>query len=76
MRTGPMNQFWANDKPRTLPIAEDLPQLFVTNLGQRRIHHDDEPDRNRDIGCAHLEAVNKGCGFGDEMPHRDSNRHG
>jgi hypothetical protein len=34
------------------------------------VHHNDEPNRNRDIRCAHLEAVYKSRRRGNEMPNR------
>ena len=37
-------------EPQDLPVAEDVPQLLVVHLGERRVHHQDQPDGNRDIG--------------------------
>ena len=34
-----------------LRVAEDLRQLLVTDLRQRRVHHQDEPEGYRDRGC-------------------------
>ena len=39
-------------EPQDPPVAEDIPQLLVVDLGQRRVHHDDEPDGDGDGGGA------------------------
>ena len=51
------HQDWTNDpvlnerKGQDLLIAEDIPQLLILHLGEWRVHHQDQADRNRDIGC-------------------------
>ena len=45
-------------------VAEDVAELLVAHLGERRIHHHDEADGDGDVGRAHGPAV-------DELGHRD-----
>ena len=40
-----------------LEVAEDPPHLFVAHLGQRRVHHQDEADGDRDVGGPDREPV-------------------
>ncbi len=61
-------------------VAEDLAQLFVANLGQRRVHHQDEPDgdgprrRSRAAGAIQaLDGVRKPEAHGDPDPHGHEN---
>jgi hypothetical protein len=37
-----------SDRPSTLRVAEDWAHLLVADLGQRRVHHQDEPDGDGD----------------------------
>jgi hypothetical protein len=59
-----------------LPVAKDVPQLLVVDLGQRRIHHDDEADGDGDGGGADGGALD---GFAYHRPHiarPDADGHG
>ena len=56
-------------------VAEDIMQLLVSNLCQRREHHDDQPNGDGDIRCAALKAVDEPCGAWDEVTKRHSNGH-
>ena len=52
------------------------PQFFITHLGQRRIHHDDEADGDGDVGGADLKAVDEGRRGWDEVADGDADSHG
>ena len=45
MRTGPIIQFCTSDSVRIFEIAEDIAQIVVIHLRERRIHHEDKPHR-------------------------------
>ena len=40
-----------------LPVAEDIPKLLVADFCQGRIHHQDQADRNGDIGRADRDSL-------------------
>ena len=48
MRTGPITQFCTSDRPRHAVVAKDFVRLLVPHLRERRIHHHDQSDRNRE----------------------------
>ena len=41
-------------------VAEHVPQFLVLHLGQWRIHHQDEPDGDGQVGRAHLAELDQG----------------
>ena len=55
--TGPISQFCTSDSPSTRLVAEDLVQFFVAHPRERRIHHEDQPRRDRNRSRADAEAV-------------------
>ena len=59
IRMGPITQFWTNDKQQDFKIAKNLTQLLVSNLGQRRIHHQYQSDGNGNVGGIHLKEIDK-----------------
>ena len=74
---GPMSQFWSKRQPEYPLVAEDLAELFVSDLGQRRKHHDDEADGDGYIRRARLwKRFTNASGAWDEMADRDANGHG
>ena len=57
-------------------MLEHSPHLFVLHLRQRRIHHQDQPDGDRD-GCrADAESVEEGYDAGNKVPKAHSSGHG
>ncbi len=42
-----------------LPVAEDLAHFLVADFRQRRVHHQDQTDGDRDVGRSNLEAVDR-----------------
>ena len=44
-------------KRQDLPVPEDIRQLFVADLGQGRVHHDDQPDGDGDVGGPDAEFI-------------------
>jgi hypothetical protein len=51
-----------------LPIAEDVPELFVAHLCEGRVHHEDETDRYGNVGCSDLESIDEPFHPGHEIP--------
>ena len=43
--TGPISQFCKQRQRQDFLVAEDFAQLFVADLRERRIHHQDEARR-------------------------------
>ena len=58
-----------------LPVPEDLAQLLVLHLCQRRVHHQDQADGDRDIGRPDLKAVDEGFRALDEIPESHAKGH-
>ena len=57
-------------------VLEHSPHLFVLHLRQRRIHHQDQPDGDRD-GCrADAETVEERYDAGNQVPEANSSGHG
>jgi hypothetical protein len=55
---GPTIQFWTRDRPRIADVGEDLRHQLVLHLGQGRVHHEDEPDGDEQVGVgAHLQPL-------------------
>ena len=52
-----MIQFCTRDSARHLTVAKHPGQFLVAHLGQGRIHHENQPHGNGDVGGAHLEPV-------------------
>ena len=48
-------------------VAKNFAQLFILHLGKRGIHHQDQPDGDGNVGCAHLKAVDQRFGARDEI---------
>ena len=44
-------------QPENLGVAEDRPHLLVADLGQRRVHHQDETDGDGDVGRPDVESI-------------------
>ena len=56
-------------------VAEDIAQFLVSDLCQRRKHHDDQPDGNWDIRCSALKALDEPRRAWNEVANGDSNGH-
>jgi len=57
------------------PVAEDFVQLFVAHLGEGRVHHHDQSDRDRDRSCSDAEAVQQRHGSRDEPAQQNAEGH-
>lgn len=57
------------------PVAEDLAELLVANLGQRREHHQDEPHRDGDRRRPDAQPIERGGEPGRGEPHPHPERH-
>ena len=57
-------------------VLEDPPHLLVLHLRQRRIHHQDQSDGDRDGCCADAETVEEGYDAGNNVPEANSSGHG
>ena len=57
-------------------VAEDAPDLLVADLRQRRVHHQDQADRDRDRGRPDAEPVEERHDPRQQVPERDPARHG
>ncbi len=71
-----MSQFCTSDRAEHPLVAEDLAQLLVADLRQRREHHDDEPDGNGDVGRSALKAVYKASRGRHEVTYGYADCHG
>src|ERR1039458_9381191 len=56
-------------------IAKELTHPLVSNFRQRREHHDDQPDCDRDIRRSTLKAIDESRGTWDEVAYAHSNGH-
>ena len=65
-----MTQFCTSDSASTLPVAEHVAQFLVLHLGQRRIHHQDQPDGDGDVGRAALELAPESGDAGKQIARR------
>ena len=45
-----MIQFCTSDSPRILRVGEDRGHQLVLHLRQRRVHHQDQPDGDEQVG--------------------------
>ncbi len=60
-----------------LPVAEDLAQLVIMHLGQRRVHHQDQADGDGDVGGADRNRrVERLDGLGQQKAQAHADRHG
>ena len=59
-----------------LAVGEDIGQFLVAHLGERRIHHQDQAQGNRDVGRADLEGIDEILGPRHEVAERDAQPHG
>jgi len=59
IRMGPIIQFWTNDMLSTFQLRKNVAQLLVPHLGQRRVHHQDQTDRDGDVRRARLETIDE-----------------
>ena len=62
-------------KGQNLRIPEDARQFLEAHLGEGRIHHQDEAQRNRHVGGAKLEGIDEAPHARDERAKRDAGRH-
>ena len=76
MRMGPITQFCTSDRAEDLPVPEHVAKLLVAHLGQRRVHHEDQPDGYGDVRGADLESVDEALNAGNEIAQRHPRRHG
>ena len=54
---GPDHPVLDQGQQEHLHIAKHLPQMLVFDLGQGRVHHQNQADGDRNVGRAHLEIV-------------------
>jgi hypothetical protein len=59
-----------------LVVAEDLAELLVLHLGERRIHHHDEPDGDGDVGRPDVEPVDEAGHAGEGPTEEHADGHG
>lgn len=58
-------------------VAEDFGELLIADFGERWVHHDDEPDGERDVGGAEGDRAEKFLGIGEEkFSEDDADCHG
>ncbi len=57
MSSGPDHPVLHQAQPEHLPVPEHVAQLLVAHLRQRRVHHEDQPDGDRDRRRAHLRGL-------------------
>ena len=57
------------------PVLEDEVQLLVAHLRQRRVHHQDQADRDRHVGGADREGVEGRGQRGERRAEQDAERH-
>lgn len=56
-------------------VAERGAELLIADLGQGRVHHQDQPDRDRDVGGPHLPPLDEGLEPGRGVPEGHARRH-
>jgi hypothetical protein len=63
-------------QPKDAPVAEDLAQLLVAHLCQRRKHHHDQADGNWNVCRPGLKTIDERGRAGDEVSdaHADAHR--
>ena len=71
-----MTQFWTSESGEDFNVAENVAQLLVFHFGQRRVHHQDEADGDRDVGRPALECVDESDDGRDKISQPDSGGHG
>ena len=40
-------------------MSENFAQLLIAHLGERRVHHQDKADGDRNVGCPRLKVINE-----------------
>ena len=73
---GPTTQFWMRDKPRTFAIPKHFSKAFILDFGKRRIHHQNQSQRDWDVGGACLKPPNQRRGAGKKVPEANAQNHG
>ncbi len=73
--TGPITQFCTSDRASTRTVAEHVAQVLVADLGQRRVHHQDQADGDRDVGGAALELAPEPGDAREQVPDRHAGEH-
>ena len=63
-------------QPEDLGVAEDRAHLLVADLGQRRVHHQDEADGDGNVGRPDVESVDQRDDSRDQVSAADADRHG
>jgi len=61
---------------QNLAAPENFIEFLISYFGQGRIHHEDEPDSDGDVGGSHLERINQLFGCGDKVPDEHARSHG
>ncbi len=56
-------------------VAENVPEFLVLHLGERRVHHQDEADRDRNIGRADLKLIDEPLHGRHGIAQGDAHRH-
>ncbi len=62
-------------KCENLAILENLLDLIVAHFRERRVHHQNETYRDRNVGGAYREAVPKGGNTGDDRSQSHAESH-
>jgi hypothetical protein len=56
-------------------VPEDIAHLFVPDLRERRVHHQDQADCDRNVGRSDLKSVNERLHPRYEVAERDTDAH-
>ena len=70
-----MTQFWTRERPRILVLRKTWRQLLVADLGQRRVHHQDQADGDGDRGRADRQARDGPHDAGSDVAQQDAEGH-
>ena len=73
---GPTTQFCTSDNPRTRQLRKDIRQLFVPDLGQGRVHHQDETHGDGEVGGTDGESAPELGNTEPQGSHRYPHTHG
>ena len=57
-------------------VLEDGAEGLVANLGEGRVHHENQTQGDRNVRCPNLEAINEGFDTREDVTHTDTRSHG
>ena len=61
---------------KNFPVDEDIGQFLVTDLGERWVHHQDQAQRDRNVGRSDLEGIDPILDARNVEAQADAERHG